>query len=100
MLIGEDYNVMLSDFDLRRFYLATAFKSAAGCRPRNPIPRWQAPELWTTDVHCPDDTVPVDSLDPLEIYKRKVTYAGDIFSFGCVCVEVCIRNVHGIEDTH
>ncbi|KAE9399550.1 kinase-like protein [Gymnopus androsaceus JB14] len=71
ILVNEDWHVCLADFGLAVFGDATA---ATPSQQAGSV-RWMAPEL-----HLPQ------AFD-LEHFRR--TSASDVYSFACVCVEVC-----------
>lgn len=78
MLLSDEGRALITDFGLSSIAMTTA-KLTPVTFPGGTI-RWTAPELLKGD----DDDV-------------RLTKACDVWSFGCLCYEVRVPLVHGVE---
>lgn len=76
ILIDEHYHVKLADFGLADLVRAHTTNAVA---LDDPTARWTAPEVYGLDS---------DSEVNPQGSEEGPTFAGDIYSFACVCVEV------------
>jgi len=73
ILVTDDWHMALCDFGLTTFSDATAMTQTSTGRGST---RWMAPEL----------------LDPDHPQHGKRTFASDVYSFACVCIELYTLN--------
>ncbi|KAF7792522.1 hypothetical protein EIP86_003563 [Pleurotus ostreatoroseus] len=76
VLIDDEYHVKLADFGLSELIRAYETNAVASFLD-NPLPRWMPPEIYA-----------FGSEEDLEDLPEGPTFAGDIYSFASVCVEV------------
>ncbi|KAJ3477519.1 hypothetical protein NLI96_g10407 [Meripilus lineatus] len=84
ILIDGRKRARLSDFGLSRFQSSM---STSRCTKAGGAMRWQAPEVFELGSTTTDPTA-------------HMTFSSDIYSFGCVCLEVKTREIpfHGSSD--
>ena len=80
MLVDDDDNICLTDFGLAVF-IREAQDSIGYGSTRGGNPRWLSPELIDPELFPDQDQ------------SGRPTFASDIYSFACVCIEVNIPDI-------
>lgn len=92
VLVDEDYRILLTDFGLSDF-VKTRTASYGMVRLENIVALWAAPERYDID-RSPDLISRDEEYSGTPVAGRSVSstgrasFASDIYSFGCLCVEV------------
>ena len=80
MLVDDDDNVCLTDFGLADL-IREAQDSIGYGSTRGGNPRWLSPELIDPELF------------PEQDQSGRPTFARDIYSFACVCIEVTVQHL-------